>query len=84
MYSPFLWNRKNYLIMPQSRVLEVLDKGKAASVRTISETKDPGTGEIIFENVMTVFVRGSGGFSGKKTGNGDENLNDDVENPIAD
>ncbi|KZS92427.1 peroxisomal hydratase-dehydrogenase-epimerase [Sistotremastrum niveocremeum HHB9708] len=56
-------------LVTTTRVLEVLDKGKAASVRTISETKDPSTGEIIFENVMTVFVRGSGGFGGKKTGN---------------
>ena len=53
------------------RVLEVLDKGKAAAVTTIVETKDTVTGKVIFENQSTVFVRGSGGFGGKRVGNGE-------------
>ncbi|KAG2756905.1 hydroxysteroid dehydrogenase [Suillus brevipes Sb2] len=52
------------------RLLEVLDKGKAASVTTIVYTKDIATGNIIFENQITVFIRGAGGFGGKRTGRG--------------
>jgi hypothetical protein len=52
------------------RLLEVLDKGKAASVTTIVYTKDIATGNIIFENQITVFIRGAGGFGGKRTGKG--------------
>lgn len=52
------------------RLLEVLDKGKAAAVTSIVQTKDKSTGEVIFENQSTVFIRGSGGFGGKKKGNG--------------
>ena len=52
------------------RLLEVLDKGKAASVTFIVQTKDKSSGNVIFENQGTVFIRGSGGFGGKKKGNG--------------
>jgi hypothetical protein len=51
-------------------LLEVLDKGKAASVTFIAQTKDKSSGQVIFENQSTVFIRGSGGFGGKKKGNG--------------
>ncbi|GFZ45956.1 (3R)-3-hydroxyacyl-CoA dehydrogenase [Saitozyma sp. JCM 24511] len=50
------------------RLVEVLDKGKAASVTVKVETKDKGTGETVFENQSTVVLRGSGGFGGKKQG----------------
>jgi multifunctional beta-oxidation protein len=53
------------------RLMEVLDKGKAASVTVAVETKDKGTGETVFENQSTVVLRGSGGFGGKKSGNGE-------------
>jgi len=46
---------------------EVLDKGKAAAVRSITLTKNK-SGEVVFENHSVVFIRGSGGFDGKKTG----------------
>ncbi|KAH9838412.1 multifunctional beta-oxidation protein [Rhodofomes roseus] len=52
----------------QARLLEVLDKGKAAAVTSITETKDKATGTVIFENQSTVFIRGAGGFGGKRTG----------------
>jgi len=45
-----------------------LDKGKAAAVTTIMETRDKHTGALIFENQSTVFIRGSGGFGGKRVG----------------
>lgn len=53
-----------------SKLAEVLDKGKAAAVTTVTHTKDASSGEVIFENHSTVFIRGAGGFGGKKTGNG--------------
>jgi multifunctional beta-oxidation protein len=52
------------------RLLEVLDKGKAASVTIIVETRDKRTGNLIFENLSTMFIRGSGGFGGKRVGSG--------------
>lgn len=53
------------------RLREVLDKGKAAAVTVIVDTKDKETGKSVFENQSTVFLRGSGGFGGKKTGAGE-------------
>ncbi|SCZ87443.1 BZ3500_MvSof-1268-A1-R1_Chr2-2g04909 [Microbotryum saponariae] len=50
-----------------ARLSEVLDKGKAAAVTSITTTKD-SEGNVIFENQSTVFIRGAGGFGGKKTG----------------
>jgi hypothetical protein len=52
------------------RIIEVLDKGKAAAVTTQVTTKDKKTGTIIFENQSTVFIRGSGGFGGQRAGKG--------------
>jgi multifunctional beta-oxidation protein len=54
--------------------LEVLDKGKAAAVTAIVETKDKATGKVIFENQSTTFIRGSGGFGGKRVGAGKHTL----------
>lgn len=48
----------------------MLDKGKAAAVTTIVETKDANSGKVIFESQSTVFVRGAGGFGGKRAGKG--------------
>lgn len=53
------------------RLLEVLDKGKAAAVTSVVETVDKATGKVIFENQSTVFIRGSGGIGGKKKGSGE-------------
>ncbi|KAJ1307684.1 hypothetical protein OPQ81_001775 [Rhizoctonia solani] len=50
------------------RLLEVLDKGKAAAVTVAVDTIDKATGKPVFENQSTVFLRGSGGFGGKKKG----------------
>ncbi|KAJ4476223.1 hydroxysteroid dehydrogenase [Lentinula aciculospora] len=57
------------ILVNSARVLEVLDKGNAAAVTTIVETREKNSGELIFENQSTVFIRGSGGFRGKRTGN---------------
>jgi len=46
------------------KLIEVVDKGKSAIAITGTITKDASTGEEIFYNEMSVFVRGSGGFGG--------------------
>lgn len=50
------------------RLLEVVDKGNAALVVTATITRDAATGENLFYNEETVFIRGSGGFNGLKKG----------------
>jgi multifunctional beta-oxidation protein len=50
------------------KLVEVVDKGAAAVVVTGTTTKDANTGEDIFYNETTVFIRGSGGFGGPKKG----------------
>ncbi|GAA5910845.1 hypothetical protein JCM6882_003442 [Rhodosporidiobolus microsporus] len=55
-------------LVSESKLAEVLDKGKAAAVTTVTLTKDKATGEVLCENHSTVFIRGAGGFGGKKTG----------------
>ncbi|KAJ2917389.1 hypothetical protein MD484_g3020, partial [Candolleomyces efflorescens] len=55
-------------LVNEARILEVLDKGKAAAVSIIVETRDKHTGQLIFENQSTVFIRGAGGFGGKRVG----------------
>jgi multifunctional beta-oxidation protein len=57
-------------VINQAQLIEVLDKGKAASVtnRVVTKLKN---GKELFENQSTVVLRGSGGFGGKKTGSGE-------------
>ncbi|KAF2733006.1 multifunctional beta-oxidation protein-like protein [Polyplosphaeria fusca] len=50
------------------KLIEVVDKGAAGVVVTGTTTKDATTGEDIFYNESTVFIRGSGGFGGPKKG----------------
>ncbi|KAJ7127052.1 hydroxysteroid dehydrogenase [Mycena epipterygia] len=54
-------------LVSHARLLEVLDKGKAAAVTSVVETRDQ-SGKLIFENQSTVFIRGSGGFGGQRAG----------------
>ncbi|CAG8685766.1 7592_t:CDS:2, partial [Racocetra persica] len=49
------------------RLIDILDKGKGVSVILGVTTKDE-KGDVIFENESTLFIRGIGGFGGKKTG----------------
>ncbi|KAH7120815.1 peroxisomal multifunctional enzyme type 2 [Dendryphion nanum] len=49
-------------------LIEVVDKGAAGVIVTGTTTKDANTGEDIFYNESTVFIRGSGNFGGPKKG----------------
>ncbi|KAM3551597.1 hypothetical protein ARSEF4850_007789 [Beauveria asiatica] len=53
-------------LVSKGRLLEVVDKGKAAVVKTGVTTTLAETGEGVFYNEMTVFLRGAGGFDGQK------------------
>lgn len=46
------------------KLIDVIDKGNAAIVVTGFTTKDVKTGEDLFYNESTLFIRGSGGFGG--------------------
>ncbi|KAJ9228942.1 hypothetical protein DTO169E5_9031 [Paecilomyces variotii] len=46
------------------KVIDVVDKGNAAIVVAGYTTKDAKTGEDLFYNESTIFIRGSGGFGG--------------------
>lgn len=53
-------------LVSRSRLLEVVDKGSAAIAKTGITTVIEATGEELFYNEMTVFLRGCGGFGGQK------------------
>lgn len=50
------------------KLVEVVDKGAAGVVVSGTTTKDANTGEDIFYNESTVFIRGSGNFGGPRKG----------------
>lgn len=50
------------------RVLEVIDKGAAALVRTAITSIDKATKRKVFYSEVVTFVRGSGGFGGERAG----------------
>jgi len=50
------------------KLVEVIDKGAAAVVVSGVVTKDANTGEELFYNESTIFIRGSGGFGGASHG----------------
>ena len=49
-------------------LIEVVDKGNAAILKSGTTTVDKNTGKKVFYNEMTAFIRGSGGFGGLKKG----------------
>jgi multifunctional beta-oxidation protein len=54
-------------LINKSHLIEVLDKGNASVVKIGLKTTNAATGEDVFYNEMTAFIRGSGGFDGQKT-----------------
>ncbi|KAK6333914.1 bifunctional hydroxyacyl-CoA dehydrogenase/enoyl-CoA hydratase fox2 [Orbilia blumenaviensis] len=50
------------------KLVEVIDKGAAAVVVAGVTTKDAATGEDVFYNESSIFIRGSGGFGGSSKG----------------
>ncbi|KAM0448842.1 hypothetical protein ACHAO4_008067 [Trichoderma viride] len=56
-------------LLSRGKLLEVIDKGSASIVKTGITTVNAETGEDVFYNEMTVFLRGAGGFGGQKKGN---------------
>jgi multifunctional beta-oxidation protein len=55
-------------LLSRARLLEVLDKGSAAVVKIGTTTVNAETGEEVFYNESTLFLRGSGGFGGPTKG----------------
>jgi multifunctional beta-oxidation protein len=55
-------------LVSRGRLLEVVDKGSAAIAKNGITTVNADTGEDVFYNEMTVFLRGCGGFGGPKRG----------------
>ena len=51
-----------------TRIIDVLDKGKAALIVVGMTTTDATNGTVIAENETTVFLRGSGGFGEEPVG----------------
>ncbi|KAM5352895.1 hypothetical protein ACJ41O_005617 [Fusarium nematophilum] len=51
----------------QSRLVDVLDKGKASVAIVGTLTKDAATGKDIFYNELSLYLRGAGGFGGPAT-----------------
>ncbi|KAF5989877.1 peroxisomal multifunctional beta-oxidation protein [Fusarium bulbicola] len=48
----------------ESKLIDILDKGKAAVAVIGTTTRDKATGERVFYNELTLFLRGAGGFGG--------------------
>jgi multifunctional beta-oxidation protein len=55
-------------LINKAKILEVLDKGKAAVVTMVSESRDKSTGKLLFSGSATVFIREAGNFKGKTRG----------------
>jgi multifunctional beta-oxidation protein len=53
-------------LVSKGKLLEVVDKGNAAIVKQAVTTTNAATGEELFYNESTVFLRGCGGFGGQK------------------
>ncbi len=57
----------------------IYDKGKGALVEVTSTSVDTATGRPLFENIMSAFIRGEGGFGGDRGPSGPRNVAPDRE-----
>ncbi|ODV88434.1 hypothetical protein CANCADRAFT_33032 [Tortispora caseinolytica NRRL Y-17796] len=57
---------KNGSLVSTPRLIETVDKGKAAVIVVGSETKDKKSGKVYFRNQSSMFCRGAGGWGGQK------------------
>lgn len=55
-------------------VTAIWDKGKGAVIEVTSTSTDTTTGEPLFTNVMSAFIRGEGGFGGERGPSGPRNV----------
>ena len=55
-------------LVSHTKLVEVVDKGKSAIMVSGAITKDAVTGEDVFYNESSAFIRGSGGFGGPSKG----------------
>ncbi len=58
----------NAKLVSYPKLVEVVDKGNAAIMVSGTTTKDAATGQDVFYNEMSAFIRGSGGFGGPSKG----------------
>ena len=58
----------NATLVSYPKLVEVIDKGKSAIMVSGSTTKNAASGEDIFYNESSAFIRGSGGFGGPSKG----------------
>ncbi|KAK6542005.1 hypothetical protein TWF694_007776 [Orbilia ellipsospora] len=54
------------ILVSHSKVVEVIDKGTAAIIITAATTKDAITGDEVFYNEFSLFVKDAGGFGGPR------------------
>lgn len=55
-------------LVSYAKLIEVVDKGGAAVLKSGVDTVDKNTGKPLFYNETTIFLRGSGGFGGQTKG----------------
>lgn len=53
-------------LVSRAQLIEVVDKGSAAVLKTGLTVSNPATGQDVFYTESSAFLRGSGGFGGKR------------------